>query len=51
MLEVSFGRMVRALTTYLWRHKLGGTTEGARSCVVPHVLFAKTVIANLYVSV
>lgn len=37
--------------TYLRRHKLGSTTEGARCGSIPHVLLAETVVRNLDVSV
>ena len=37
--------------TYLWRHKLGGSAEGAGRLAEPHVLLAETVIGNLDVAV
>lgn len=36
---------------YLGCHELRGTTECARSCPIPHVLLAKTVISNLDMTV
>jgi len=36
---------------YLWRHEFGCAAEGAGGGVVPHVLFAETIVGNLDVAV
>lgn len=49
VLVMFLGGLVREceVGSYFWRHEFGGTAKGTGGCVVPHVLFAKTVVANL----